>query len=75
MLKKWICSVAWISQGLPEPLTRVRIPADPSLSYLLICHYKNNLTAIEPGLDIFDTNNVSIIIWFNNIDMINYEIK
>ena len=24
-----ICSVAWISLGLPEPLTRVRIPADP----------------------------------------------
>jgi hypothetical protein len=24
-----VCSVAWISLGLPEPLTRVRIPADP----------------------------------------------
>lgn len=26
---KGVCSVAWISQRPPEPLTRVRIPADP----------------------------------------------
>ena len=27
--KSGVCSVAWISQRLPEPLTRVQIPADP----------------------------------------------
>ena len=27
----WVCSVAWISQRPPEPLTRVQIPADPLL--------------------------------------------
>lgn len=27
--KLGVCSVAWISQRLPEPLTRVRIPTDP----------------------------------------------
>lgn len=28
-----VCSVAWISQRPPEPLTRVQIPADPSKTY------------------------------------------
>ena len=28
----WVCSLAWIGQGPPEPLARVQIPADPFCS-------------------------------------------
>ena len=34
---KWVCSLAWIGQRPPEPLTRVQIPADP---YFLITNTK-----------------------------------
>ena len=36
---------------------------------------KNSLTVIEPDINNFDTNNVNIIIWLNNINMITHEIK
>ena len=42
----WVCGVAWISQGLPEPLTWVRIPADPSgfeKEYLITVYVNVNL--------------------------------
>ena len=40
----WVCSLAWIGQRPPEPLTRVQIPADPSKTSLftqLIIYQKN----------------------------------
>ncbi len=39
-----VCSLAWIGQRPPEPLTRVQIPADPSKTSLdtpLIIYQKN----------------------------------
>ena len=49
MSKRWVCSVAWISLGLPEPLTRVRIPADPlfiSLFFRKLLKHVKDMTKI-----------------------------